>query len=209
MHAFAPFIAGLLRSTWLLVDAPLLPRVSLWHPFFIALVVSNGSRLDHVTLVVEHLLENVAGVVPYPTYYAALIVYVLILDRQITDVTYEVLPDHPSILVEGGFEDVSGIVYGALHNLARPGALSSLLSLVSCLSCCATSLIGYLSGLFCGLIRNVGCPLSRLAGSVLYPLHGLARLFGSLPSSIARTLGNFARRIPDSLGRLVHALSRL
>ena len=78
---------------------------------------SGGSYVEHVPLIVEHLLEDVPRLVPHPAHYPSLLVYVLVLYQQVLEVAYQVLAQHLAVLVEGALEDVPRLVHAALHDL--------------------------------------------------------------------------------------------
>ena len=160
--------------------------------FALRALPSDASYVDHVTLVVEYLLQDVARLVPHPAHDLALIVYVLLLYRQVVEVAYEILAYHLAVLVEGGLKDVARLVHCALHGLTQlirrltqngGGVRSNPL-------CCFGSTLYRFSGL-----------LSRLSDSFANFLYRLSSAFsdllGSLACSLACFLGCLARAFAD------------
>src|SRR5215217_8453369 len=75
-------------------------------------------HFDQVPLLAEHPLVDVPRVILRLTDHLTLIVYVLLLDRQVADVADEFLSNNLAVLVHDGLENVAGPVNRALGYLS-------------------------------------------------------------------------------------------
>src|SRR5829696_5275894 len=149
---------------------------------------SDDAGADHLTLVVAYLFDDRAGLVFSPAHHPALVVKVLLLDRQLGGAPDHVLVGDLTALVEGRLDDVPGIVDRALHRLAR--------------------VVGSLAEQTFDLLRPSG-PISSLTCCVLCLARGVVRLLGRLPRSVGRSLRGLAGRIRGTLGGLACGLTRI
>src|SRR5215207_1865417 len=147
---------------------------------------SDDAGADHLTLVVAYLFDDRARLVFSPAHHPALVVKVLLLDRQVGGAPDHVLVGDLTALVEGRLDDVPGIVDRALHRLAR--------------------VVGSLAEQTFDLLRPSG-PISSLTCRILCLVHGVVRLLGRLPRSVGRSLRGLAGRIRGALGDLSCSLT--
>src|SRR5215211_600188 len=148
---------------------------------------SDDAGADHLTLVVAYLFDDRAGLVFSPAHHPALVVKVLLLDRQLGGAADHVLVGDLTTLVEGRLDDVPDIVDRALHRLAR--------------------VVGSLAEQTFDLLRP-SSSLSSLTCRILCLARGVLRLLGRLPRSVGRSLRGLAGRIRGALGDLTGRVSR-
>src|SRR5215213_6624290 len=187
---------------------------------------SDDADADHLTLVVAYLFDDRAGLVFSPAHHPALVVKVLLLDRQVGGAPDHVLVGDLTALVEGRLDDVPGIVDRALHRLARvvgslaeqtfdllrpSGSLSSLTCRILCLARGVLRLLGRLprsvGRSLRGLAGRIRGALGDLTGRVSRPFCSLTYLFGGLAGRIADALGDLACGLTRILRRLTRALA--
>src|SRR5215203_194553 len=187
---------------------------------------SDDADADHLTLVVAYLFDDRAGLVFSPAHHPALVVKVLLLDRQVGGAADHVLVDDLTALVEGRLDDVPGIVDRALHRLARvvgsfaeqtfdllrpSSSISSLTCRVLCLARGVLRLLGRLprsvGRSLRGLAGRIRGALGDLTGRVSRPFCSLTYLFGGLAGRIADALGGLACGLTRILRRLTRALA--
>src|SRR5215208_1300342 len=149
---------------------------------------SDDADADHLTLVVAYLFDDRARLVFSPAHHPALVVKVLLLDRQLGGAPDHVLVGDLTALVEGRLDDVPGIVDRALDRLAR--------------------VVGSFAEQTFDLLRPSGS-LSSLTCCVLCLARGVLRLLGRLPRSVGRSLRGLAGRIRGTLGGLACGLTRI
>src|SRR5215213_1391985 len=177
---------------------------------------SDDADADHLTLVVAYLFDDRAGLVFSPAHHPALVVKVLLLDRQVGGAADHVLVGDLTALVEGRLDDVPGIVDRALHRLARvvgsfaeqtfdllrpSSSISSLTCRVLCLARGVLRLLGRLP-------RSVGRSLRGLAGRIRGALGDLTGRVSRPFCSLTYLFGGLAGRIADALGRILRRLTR-
>src|SRR5829696_3361939 len=187
---------------------------------------SDDAGADHVTLAVAYLFDDRARLVFGPAHHPALVVKVLLLDRQVGGAADHVLVDDLTALVEGRLDDVPGIVDRALHRLARvvgsfaeqtfdllrpSSSISSLTCRVLCLARGVLRLLGRLprsvGRSLRGLAGRIRGALGDLTGRVSRPFCSLTYLFGGLAGRIADALGGLACGLTRILRRLTRALA--
>src|SRR5215203_4952760 len=162
---------------------------------------SDDAGADHLTLVVAYLFDDRAGLVFSPAHHPALVVKVLLLDRQLGGAPDHVLVGDLTALVEGRLDDVPDIVDRALHRLAR--VVGSLAEQTFDLLRPSGPISG-LAGRIRGALGDLSCSLTS---RVSRPFCNLTHLFGGLAGGIADALGGLACGLTRILRRLTGALA--